>query len=217
LATTTPILFFTRWITHFCAPVFLSGASAWFQSFRKNKKELCLFFIKRGLWLIFIEIVIMNFAYSFGPDYSLFTLQVIWAIGISMNLLGLSIWLPFAAIFIIGLLIVLGHNSLDFYEARRMRSYPLIYSLLHHPGFYPLWDRHRLLALYPFLSWTGLMILGYCFGKLFTSYEGVERRKILTWLGIGIIEFFIALRATNLYGNPEHWSYGRFISGSVQL
>lgn len=67
-------------------------------------------------------------------------------------------------------------------------------------------EGHSLLVLYPFLSWTGLMILGYCFGKLFTRYEGTQRRKILTWLGIGIILFFIALRATNLYGNPEHWS-----------
>lgn len=141
LATTTPALFLTRWITHFCAPVFvfLSGASAWFQSFRKSKKELSLFLIQRGLWLIFIDLTIINFAFQFDPHFTLFALQVIWAIGISMVILGLLIWLPFTVIFIIGLLIVLGHNSLDFYEAGRMGSYPFIYSLLHHFGIYPLW------------------------------------------------------------------------------
>src|SRR5436190_9330136 len=169
-ATTTPWLFLTRWITHFCAPVFvfLTGASAWFQSARKSKKELSLFLITRGLWLVFIEVVVINFAFSFDPNYGLIGLQTIWSIGISMIILGLMIWLPFTAILITGLVIVLGHNSLDFYEAGRMGSYPFLYSLLHRPGFYPLWKGHTLLVFYPFLSWAGLMMLGYCFGKLFT-------------------------------------------------
>ena len=207
-ATTTPLLFLTRWITHFCAPVFvfLTGASAWFQSARKGKKELSLFLITRGLWLVFIEIVVINFAFSFDPNYGLIGLQTIWSIGISMIILGLMIWLPFTAIFIIGLAIVLGHNSLDFYEAGRMGPYPLLYSLLHRTGIYNLGGGHQLLVFYPFLSWAGLMMLGYCFGKLFTIYDGPQRKKVLTWLGLGIIAFFIALRATNLYGNPEHWS-----------
>src|SRR6185503_20583152 len=99
-ATTTPWLFLTRWITHFCAPVFvfLAGSSAWFQSMRKSKKELSLFLIKRGLWLIFIEIVVIGFAFSFDPHYHIIALQTIWSIGFSMILLGLVIWLPFAAI-----------------------------------------------------------------------------------------------------------------------
>ncbi len=208
LATTTPALFLTRWITHFCAPVFvfLAGTSAWFQSFRKSKKELSLFLITRGLWLVFIEIVVINFAFSFDPGYHIIGLQTIWSIGISMILLGLVIWLPFPVILTICLLIVLGHNSLDFYEAHLKSSPGWWYDLLHHFGLYHLWGNHDLLILYPFLPWTGLMILGYCFGKLFTRYKGMQRRKILTWLGMGIILFFIALRATNLYGNPEHWS-----------
>ncbi|HYK55046.1 MAG TPA: heparan-alpha-glucosaminide N-acetyltransferase domain-containing protein, partial [Flavisolibacter sp.] len=120
MATTTPVLFLTRWITHFCAPlfVFLAGTSAWFQSSRKTKKELSLFLIYRGLWLVFIEVAIINFAFSFDTHYSMIGLQTIWAIGISMILLGLAIWLPFSAVLTIGLLIVLGHNSLDFYEAK---------------------------------------------------------------------------------------------------
>jgi len=208
MTTTTPALFLTRWITHFCAPVFvfLAGTSAWFQSLRKSKKELSRFLISRGLWLIGIEVVVINFAFSFDPQYSVIGLQTIWAIGISMIILGLAIWLPFTAILTIGSLIVLGHNSLDFYEAQHTGNFSLAYSLLHHPGFFHLWGNHYLLVFYPFLPWTGLMMVGYCFGKLFTRYEGIQRKKVLTWLGVGIILFFIALRATNLYGNPEHWA-----------
>lgn len=208
MTTTTPVLFLTRWITHFCAPlfVFLAGTSAWFQSSRKTKKELSLFLIYRGLWLVFIEVAIINFAFSFDPHYSFIGLQTIWSIGISMILLGLAIWLPFSALLTIGLLIVLGHNSLDFYEAKHTGNYGFVYSLLHHQGFFPLSKGHSLFIVYPFLPWTGLMMVGYCFGKLFTSHEGTQRRKILTRLGIGIILFFIALRATNLYGDPHPWT-----------
>ena len=97
LQTTTPMLYFTRWVTHFCAPVFvfLSGVSIYLQSLRKTKKELSTFLIKRGLWLIFVELVIVTFGITFDPGYHFIILQVIWAIGISMVLLGFLIWLPF--------------------------------------------------------------------------------------------------------------------------
>jgi uncharacterized membrane protein len=210
MATTTPILFFTRWITHFCAPVFvfLAGTSGFFQSLRKSKKDLSRFLITRGLWLILIEILVMNFAFFFDPSYSTIVLQTIWSIGISMIFLGLAIWMPFSAILTLGLIIVFGHNALDFYEKQfpPNHQYNIMYSLLHRPGFYSLGGGHTLFILYPFLPWTGLMMLGYCFGKLFTKYEGAERRKVLAWLGLGIILFFIALRATNLYGDALHWS-----------
>jgi len=208
LQTTTPILYFTRWITHFCAPVFtfLAGTGAWFQSLRKPKQQLSWFLMSRGFWLILVEIFVINFAFSFDPTYRLVGLQTIWSIGFSMMLLGLIIWLPFPIIVALGVLIVLGHNSLDFYEAPRMGgSFPFLYSLMHRPGFYTLWRGHNLFVLYPFLPWTGLMILGYCFGKLFTRYEGPQRKKILTWIGIGIILFFIALRLTNQVGSKYHY------------
>jgi uncharacterized membrane protein len=207
METTTPLLFFTRWITHFCAPVFvfLAGTSGWFQGLRKSKKELSGFLIKRGLWLILIEITLVNFSFSFDIYFGNTALQTIWAIGISMVVLGLVIWLPFAAILGLGTLIVLGHNALDFYEANT-RTFPIWYSLLHKQNFFPLGNGHNLIVMYPFLSWSGLMMLGYCFGKLFTNYEGAERRKVLTWLGLGVIVFFIVLRGANVYGNPEKWN-----------
>jgi len=209
-ATTTPALFLTRWITHFCAPVFvfLAGTSAFFQSSRKSTAELSRFLLTRGLWLILIEILVINLAVSFDPNYTVVGLQTIWSIGISMIILGLVIWMPFSAILTVGLIIVFGHNILDLYEKQfpTNHAYNILYSFLHRPGVYPLGGGHSLLILYPFLSWAGLMMLGYCFGKLFTRYEGAERRKVLTWLGLGIILLFIALRATNVYGDANHWT-----------
>jgi len=211
LATTTPILYFTRWITHLCAPifVFLAGAGAYFQSLRKSKKQLSAFLLKRGLWLIFIEIFVIGFAFSFDAHYTIIGLQTIWSIAISMIILALMIWLPFNVILITGLVIVLGHNGLDFYEKTLHGSPGWWYDLLHHQGFYPLWDNHSLLILYPFLSWSGLMMLGYCSGKLFVRYEEHQRKKILLWLGVGVITFFIVLRYINKYGDPGPWSTQR--------
>jgi len=209
-ATTTPVLFLTRWITHFCAPVFvfLAGTSAFFQHQRKTTRDLSRFLISRGLWLVFIEVVVINFAVTFDPSYTVIGLQTIWAIGISMVILGLMVWLPFSAILTIGLLLVFGHNALDVYEKQfpANHQYSMVYSLLHRPGFYPLGSGRSLLIMYPVMSWAGLMMLGYCFGKLFLLYEGVQRRKVLTWLGASMVLFFIALRATNWYGNPEPWT-----------
>ena len=192
LATTTPILYFTRWITHFCAPVFvfLAGSSAWFQSQRKSKKDLSGFLISRGLWLVFIEVFVITFAFSFDVHYSTIALQTIWSIGISMIVLGLVIWLPFTAIFALGLIIVLGHNSLDYYEATLKNSPGWWYDMLHLGGMHQLWGNHMVFFFYPFLSWAGLMMLGYCFGKLFTSYQGLQRKKILIGLGMGALLFF---------------------------
>ena len=105
-ATTTPALFLTRWITHFCAPVFvfLAGTSAFFQHQRKTTKDLSRFLLSRGLWLVLIEVVVVNFGVTFDPTYTVIGLQTIWAIGISMMVLGLMIWLPFTAVLTIGLL-----------------------------------------------------------------------------------------------------------------
>ncbi|MGE5521649.1 MAG: DUF1624 domain-containing protein [Candidatus Dadabacteria bacterium] len=208
LATTTPVLFFTRWITHFCAPVFvfLAGTSAWFQKKRKSKAELSAFLIKRGLWLVLIELVVLTFAMTFNTDYRVFILQTLWAIGTSMIILGLMLWLPYNIILITGLLIVLGHNTLDFYEAQHANQpTSVLYHFLHQPYRWKLMPGHNVSIQYPFLPWAGLMMLGYCFGRLFSAYAAAQRKKMLKWAGFGILGFFIALRATNFYGDPEHW------------
>jgi len=207
LQTTTPLLFLTRWITHFCAPVFvfLAGSSIYFQALRKSKKQLSLFLLSRGLWLVLIEVVIINFAFSFDISYGFIGLQTIWSIGISMIVMAAVIWLPFPLILALGSLIVLGHNSLDFYEAKHTGQYDFFYSLLHRQQGFPIDEQRQLVILYPFLSWAGLMVMGFCFGKLFLHYEGAARRKMLLWLGFGVIALFIVIRVIDFYGDPGRW------------
>lgn len=206
-ATTTPILYFTRWVTHFCAPtfVFLAGTSAWLQGMRKSKSELSRFLITRGLWLIFMEVTVMSFGIFADIHFAVFALQTIWAIGISMVILGIVIWLPFNLILLLGIIIVFGHNAIDFAEEGRT-SFPVWWQLLHRGGFVPLWDNHALGIFYPFLSWSGLMMLGYCCGKIFTGIEAERRNKILLWIGIGALLFFGIMRSIDRYGDPLVWS-----------
>ena len=203
-ATTTPWLYFTRWVTHFCAPtfVFLSGASIYLQSLRKTKKELSLFVIKRGFWLLLVEIIIVNLVFSFDIYFNAVYLTTIWSIGISMIILGIALWLPFPVLMFCGFAIVLGHNLLDRYEAGT-DSFNIWYSLLHRVGVYPLTKGFTLGIMYPFLSWSGLMMLGYGFGKLLYDTEQARRKKILLQLGMGILLFFFIMRFADVYGDPD--------------
>ncbi len=209
LATTTPLLYFTRWITNLCAPtfVFLSGTSAYFQSLRKSKKELSWFLFTRGLWLIVLELVIVTFGITFDVYYSILVFQTIWSIGISMVVLSVAIRLPFAAIFTIGLVIVAGHNLLNIYEAGSNGQFPVWYHLLHAPGMQPV-GSVNLLILYPFLPWAGLMMLGYCFGKYYLS-DIMNRNKRTVILGASLLVFFAIVRFTNTYGDPSDWTTQR--------
>jgi uncharacterized membrane protein len=214
LITTTPWLFFTRWITHFCAPifVFLSGVSIYLQSLRKTKKELSAFLIKRGLWLIFAEVAIVTLAISFNPFYNFILLQVIWAIGFSMVILGVLIHLPFKFILTLALVIVLGHNLLDIPESAPGFKAGFWWDLLHHGFFavYPFAPNHVVAIMYPFVPWLGLMLLGYCTGTFFTStYSAEQRKKILLRIGMTVILFFIVVRFINVYGDPFSWSLQR--------
>jgi len=214
LETTTPALYFTRYITHFCAPtfVFLSGVSIYLQSLRKTKPELSAFLIKRGLWLIFVELVIVSFAWSFNPAFERFPLAIIWAIGISMFILGLLIRLPYKLILGLGLLIVFGHNLLDYPEAATGFNGGFWLDLLHSSKWtsYQIIGDHNLIIAYPFLPWLGLMIIGYCAGKLFSpQFETARRKTLLTQIGISLLFLFVILRGINVYGDPLAWSEQR--------
>jgi uncharacterized membrane protein len=203
-ATTTPALYFTRWITHFCAPVFvfLSGASAWLQGLRKSKKELSRFLITRGLWLILVELTIVNLVFSFDIYFSILALTTIWSIGISMIILGLVIWLPFPTILALGFIIVFGHNALDYYERENAGSLGIFYQVLHRPTIFQL-GYFKIFVAYPFLPWAGLMILGYGFGRLLSKHEGAKRKRVLLTWGSAITALFLLLRATDMYGDPD--------------
>lgn len=211
LETTTPMLFFTRWITHFCAPifVFLAGSSIYLMSRKKTKKELSMFLISRGIWLVIVELVIITLGWTFNPLFNLLILQVIWAIGISMILMGLLVRLPFKIVFALGIIIVFGHNLLDYKSVNEGLKGSVLADLLYFSNFsmYPLFENHYLIIVYSFLPWMGVMLLGYCFGKLYEPETDVKwRRKKLLQLGIGILLIFFILRFINIYGDPVPWS-----------
>jgi len=211
LATTTPALFFTRWITHFCAPVFvfLAGTAAYLMRQKKSKSELSSFLIKRGFWLVLVEIFIITLGWTFNPLYNVIILQVIWAIGISMILLGLLIRLPFTLIFSIGFIIVFGHNLLDYPSVNSGLKGGFFSDLVYFTNFsvHNIDSNHLIIIVYAFLPWTGVMILGYCFGKLYENkIDPARRKKILLGLGTGLIILFIVLRFINGYGDPVPWS-----------
>ncbi|HVV56037.1 MAG TPA: heparan-alpha-glucosaminide N-acetyltransferase domain-containing protein, partial [Mucilaginibacter sp.] len=208
LAITTPILFFTRWITHFCAPtfVFLSGISAYLAGTRRTKSQFSAFLIKRGLWLIAIEVIVITFAITLDPLYHVLVLQVIWAIGGSMVLLGLLVWLPMPVIAAIGIILVFGHNILDPFKIHLVNDTFVGKLLLSGAGFgafYPISATRGLLIAYALLPWTGLMMIGYVLGTMYTkTYDAVKRRKLLLYYGLGALVLFFILRYFNIYGDP---------------
>ena len=213
MATTTPVLFFTRWITHFCAPtfVFLSGTAVFLKAQHTSTAALSGFLLKRGVWLIVLEFAIMSLVLTFNPFYNFIFLQVIWAIGISMLLLALLIYLPFKVLLTVGLLIFFGHNLLDYPEAASMGKLSTFWNIIHGSATMLRADAtHFIFVTYSFLPWTGLMILGYCCGKLFTAQTSpLVRRKLLLITGISLVILFIALRTINAYGDPAPWSVQR--------
>lgn len=221
LDTTTPFLFFTRWITHFCAPtfLFLSGIGAFLSGQRRTKKDLSIFLLTRGLWLVLLEMVIITFAWRFDPGYHMVILQVIWAIGISMIILSAVIWLPMPIILFIGFAILLGHNLLDKPEMENNNQLGLFWSIVHTPGGHyvlPIDSTHQILFFYGFLSWTGIMILGYCFGSFYKhTVSREQRKKILLAIGLGAVALFVVLRFINGYGDRAPWSEQRSAELSI--
>ncbi len=211
LATTTPLLFFTRWITHFCAPVFvfLAGTSAFLYGMKRaNIRDTAWFLFTRGLWLIFVEIFIVNFAWTFDITYSFRLLQVIWAIGVSMVALSALVFLPDKLIFIIGIILVFGHNLLDPITVQGSAARDVLWYILHQPHTVVIGAADPVIVniVYPVLPWMGLMALGYVFGTLYQKNVPVEQRKRwLLGIGIGATLLFIALRGLHLYGEPRDW------------
>lgn len=202
-------LYLTRWITHFCAPVFifLSGVSAHLQIAKYGKDLTANFLIKRGLWLILMECSLVAFAWTFDPLLHFIPFQVIWAIGISMVITGLLLQLGLSVrwLLIIGLLIICFHNLADEWE--KVQNGFLI-DLLHRGGFsgYNYLPGRMLVIVYPFVPWLGVMLLGIGLGKLFTSaYDSPARKKILLGLSALFVSVFIALRSSHLYGDKQDW------------
>jgi uncharacterized membrane protein len=211
LATTTPLLFFTRWITHFCAPVFLflSGISAFISGQKKTKQELSMFLIKRGLWLVLVELAIIGFSWSFDLQYSKFFLQVIWAIGWSMVILGLLVRTSLPVIALVGGVLFFGHNILDYINIPQQGAAGVCWKLLltSKMDIFSLGSGRSALLIYSILPWTAIMLLGYVAGYLYKDvFDAVRRKRLLLLSGIALIALYIILRFANQYGDPAPWS-----------
>jgi uncharacterized membrane protein len=207
LSKTTGILFFTRWITHYCAPLFmfLSGVSASLVSERKTTKQLSYFLLKRGLWLLILEFTVVRVGWYFNLLPHEFDFIVIWALGFSMIALGLLVYLPKRAILIFGLLLVFGHNLLDNVHVRGGGIGTFLWSLVHEQNFFP-YHGYLITVFYPVVPWIGVMALGYCLGGLYAQdFPAERRRKWLTRMGLAAILLFVVIRYSNLYGDPSPW------------
>jgi uncharacterized membrane protein len=208
LTRTSVLLFFTRWITHFCAPVFvfLAGTSAFLVGQRKTKKQLSLFLLTRGLWLMFLELTVVNFAWFFNFHFPSFFLVVIWTLGLSMVVLSALIHLPLKIILVTGILIVAGHNLLDNIHVPGTDIKAFLWAELHEPQRFTI-AGHLVGTGYPVLAWIGVMALGYCFGSLYDRNIDPAKRKLwLVMLGVSMIIAFMVLRFYNFYGDPHPWS-----------
>ncbi|WP_298550744.1 heparan-alpha-glucosaminide N-acetyltransferase domain-containing protein [uncultured Algibacter sp.] len=208
IETTTPFLFFTRFITHYCAPVFifLAGTSAFLYGSKKTKPELFKFLITRGVWLIILCLIVNNFLWKFDVTYSFIILQVIWAIGLCMVLLAFAIYLPIKILLALGLLLVTSHNLLDSIILQGSSFKSIIWYILHQQQFLMIGDRFFAFA-YPIIPWFGLITLGYCLGILYKKgYNPPLRNKYLLRIGLTSIVLFFIIRGINMYGDLVPWS-----------
>jgi uncharacterized membrane protein len=208
LARTTPALFLTRWVTHFCAPSFvlLAGVSAYLYGARgRTRRQLAWFLLSRGLWLIVLELTVVNFGWYFFARPGFFLAQVIWAIGWSMIALAGLLWLPGWAIGAFGLALIAGHNLLDHTGALQLGLPSWLWTVLHQPGLLHPLPGLTLEILYPLIPWIGVLAAGYALGPLFRA-PAAQRTRWLLGLGLGAIAAFLALRVANLYGDPAAWT-----------
>ncbi len=209
LSTTTPLLFFTRFITHFCAPVFvfLAGTSAYLYGKKTTTNQLSRFLWTRGLWLIFLEVFVNSFFWWFDIYFAFTNLQVLWAIGFSMIIMSFLIKLNYNWLLAIGVVIVFGHNLLDGIIAEGYSLPDIIWYIFHQQQFLPLSQSRAIMFNYSVLPWAGVMILGYCFGKLYQrEFNSKIRIKFLKQLGLGSLVAFIIIRGINVYGDLNPWS-----------
>jgi uncharacterized membrane protein len=211
LTRTTAAIFFTRWITHFCAPVFMLtaglGAFFWMNRGHRSKSELSGFLVTRGIWLILLEVTLMRAIMFFQISYRehLVLLIILWAIGVSMIALAALVHLPLRVLAGLSIAIVALHNLLDPISAERFGRAAWLWDILHQRGLITFMGI-RFVTGYQVLPWIGVMSLGYCLGSTFL-WDGARRQRFLMRLGLALTVTFILLRAINVYGDPFRWSH----------
>ncbi|MEO6238112.1 MAG: heparan-alpha-glucosaminide N-acetyltransferase domain-containing protein [Vicinamibacterales bacterium] len=203
LANASAALFLTRWITYFCAPVFflLTGTGACLSLRRKSVAGLSRYLLTRGLWLIFLELVLVRaVAYQFNIDYKVTMLLVLWALGWAMIVLSALVWLPPSLVTGIGLTLIAGHNLFD-----AVKSTNPLWSILHAPGFVLNTPDHIVFVAYPLIPWVGVTAAGFGLGRIY-SWDAGRRRALLLRLGVASIAAFLLVRGINYYGDPLRWA-----------
>ena len=203
LATASVALFFTRWITNICAPVFflLTGTGAFLSLRKRTKSELSRFLFTRGLWLIFLELTLFRcLALQFNFDYHITIVNVLWALGWAMIVLSALVYLPAWAVTTFGVVMIATHNFLDSIDSAN----PL-WSVLHSPNIIFSNPGHTVFVAYPLIPWVGVTAAGYGLGQIY-GWAPARRRTLLLRLGIGLSIGFLLLRAINIYGDPSPWT-----------
>ncbi len=208
LTQTSPALFMTRWLTHYCAPVFifLAGAGASLSRIRgKGVKELSWFLLTRGVWLAFLEVTWVNcLGWSFNFDLRQVGVGVLWAIGWSMVVLAGLIWLPVRAVGAFGIALILLHNLTDGIKPAQFGSFAWLWTILHSPGTLyraPGWSYQ---VGYVLIPWMGVMAAGYAFGHVY-AWDAAKRKRWLVRAGLAVTAAFVVIRGINHYGNPRPW------------
>ena len=204
-------LFFTRWITHFCAPVFmfLAGVSAQLYGIKNGRKAISFFLLTRGIWLILLELFVVSLGWTFNTHFTVYILQVIWAFGISMIVLSALVYARKGVILAIGIALIAGHNLLDGVHVAGNGAPAFLWAFLHEQRPF-IYGDYLFFMGYPILPWIGLIAIGYYLGGLYApGKDPAVRRKTLLRLGLGSIALFVLLRGINVYGDPSHWSVQR--------
>jgi uncharacterized membrane protein len=210
LTRTTPAIFLTRWITHFCAPVFVLtaglGAYFWMTRGHHSKGELSRLLISRGIWLIVLEVTILRLIFFLQISFTAnaVMLIILWATGVSMMGLAGLIYLPTRVIAAVSIAIIALHNLLDPISAERFGRAAWIWDILHQQNVF-IFEGIKFVTAYPVLPWVGVMAGGYCLGTVF-EWEPHRRRTFLVRVGLALAASFFVLRAVNGYGDPLRWS-----------
>jgi uncharacterized membrane protein len=208
LATTTPAIFLTRWVTHICAPVFMFtaglGAYLWWRR-GATRPQLSRFLATRGLWLVGLELTVMRLAYNFNVSQTYpVLLIVLWVLGLCMICLAALVWLPIRVLGLASVVIIGLHNCLDSLTAAQLGVAPGLWNLIHQPGVFLLAGLPIIVA-YPLVPWVAVMALGFSCGPLYALDRPV-RRRYLAVCGAAAIAAFLVVRALNGYGDPVPWS-----------
>ncbi|MEN5038580.1 heparan-alpha-glucosaminide N-acetyltransferase domain-containing protein [Stenotrophomonas sp. TWI1149] len=207
-----PALFVSRLLAHLCAPVFvlLTGLSAWLYASGKpdGRRAASAFLLKRGLFLVVLELLVVNFAWTLQFPPSVVYLQVIWAIGISMIALAGLLWLPRGVLAVLALSVIVGHNLLDGIRVQGDGALAVLWKVLHQRDWIAVTDGLRLRTSYPVLPWIGVIALGWVVGPWFArGGDALLRHRRLWMAGAGALLAFVILRAVNLYGDSPWQSF----------